>query len=189
MNDLIHQKISSIASGYINGEAKRVTLEHIAQSFIYDYEEFKVDFPEYNYRWYMIIKAEIIYETSDIISLSMYSESFTGGAHPNSSTSYFVIDALTKKQLAIMDIVSDTTKFKELLEKEFRKKKGMEEHQTFADIGYYINDGDFIINNNIGLTGESVIVHFNPYEIASYSEGATTLELSRENLDGILKIK
>ena len=189
LNDLIHQKIVAIASEYVGEDAPGGTLEHIAQLFIYDYEEFKVDFPEYNFGWYLNVKAEIIYETDHIISLSIIDEAFTGGAHPNSSTAYFVIDASTNKELSTTDIISDMAQFKKLLEEEFRKVKNMNENQSFADVGFYLNEDDFLINNNIGITEESVIVHFNPYEIAPYSEGATTLELNREMLDGILKIE
>ncbi|MCK5102784.1 MAG: DUF3298 and DUF4163 domain-containing protein [Cyclobacteriaceae bacterium] len=189
LNAFIYQKIRVIVSEYISEETENGTLEHIAQTFIHDYEAFKIDFPKYNFGWYVMVKAEIIYETDNIISLSMYREAFTGGAHPNSGTSFFVIDVLTNKELAITDIVSDTTQFKKLLENEFWKVKGMDENQSFADVGYYLNEGDFLLNNNIGLTDESVIVHFNPYEIAPYSEGATTLKLSREKLAGILKVK
>ncbi len=189
LNDLIQHKIGAIASEYVNEDAANGTLEHIAQVFIYDYEAFKVDFPEYNFGWYLIVKAEIIYETDRIISLSIYHEAFTGGAHPNSGTSYFVIDASTNKELATADIISDTAQFKKLLEEEFRKDKSMNENQSFADVGFYLNEDDFLINNNIGITEESIIGHFNPYEIAPYSEGATTLELNREKLDGMLKIE
>ncbi len=65
----------------------------------------------------------------------------------------------------------------------------MDDNQSFADVGYYVNDGDFILNNNISLIAGSVIGYFNPYEITPYSEGATTLELNREKLAGILKIE
>lgn len=189
LNDLINQKIEAIASEYVSEDALGGTLEHIAQLFIYDYESFIVDFPEYNFGWYLIVKAEIIYETDRIISLSIYHEAFTGGAHPNSGTSYFVIDVSTNKELATTDIISDMVQFKKLLEEEFRKVKSMNDNQSFADVGFYLNEDDFLINNNIGITPESVIVHFNPYEIAPYSEGATTLELNREMLDGMLKIE
>jgi hypothetical protein len=64
----------------------------------------------------------------------------------------------------------------------------MEEGQSFADAGFYINDGDFVLNDNIGITEDAVIVHFNAYEIAPYSLGPTTIELKREKIGKILKI-
>jgi hypothetical protein len=121
--------------------------------------------------------------------LRIDSEAFTGGAHPNSSTNFFVIDVNSYKDLGPSDIISDTTKFKEILEQEFRRQKGMGENETFADVGFYINEGDFLLNDNIGITDESIIVQFNPYEIAPYSAGATMLEINKDKLSGLLKVQ
>lgn len=189
LNLIISQKLKASASDYIREETLEGTLEHIAQTFIRDYESFRIDFPEYQFGWYVHLIAEIIYESSDIISFRVAAESFTGGAHPNSNVDYYVLDAHTSKMLKMKDIIGDTAQFKILLERAFRKEKGMEAQQSLADMGYFINDGDFLLNNNIGLTNNSVIVQFNPYEIAPYSEGATTLELSKEDLGSLLKIK
>ncbi len=72
---------------------------------------------------------------------------------------------------------------------DFRNIKGMSSGQSFADRGFYINDGDFLLNNNIGISEDKVMVHFNPYEIAPYSEGATTVEIDKSDLTEILKVK
>ena len=189
LKQIISKKLKASASDYIREETVEGTLEHIAQSFIHDYESFRIDFPEYQFGWYVHLIAEIIYESLDIISFRVAAESFTGGAHPNSSVNYFIVDAHTSKILKMQDIIGDTSQFKLLLEREFRSEKGMEAQQSFADMGYFINDRDFLLNNNIGLANNSVIVQFNPYEIAPYSEGATTLELSKEDLGNILRIK
>ena len=97
-----------------------------------------------------------------------------------------MFDKESKKELALADLISDTIQFKILLEQEFREQKGIGENLILADEGFYINDGDFLLNNNIGLTDYSVIVHFNPYEIAPYSLGATTLELNKKELGQLL---
>ncbi len=189
LNHVIVEKVKVVASDYFNENTPEVTLEQIAESFIKDFEEFKADNQDYEFGWYLELLAEVIHESEQVVSLRIYNESFTGGAHANSSTVYSVIDLKSMKELSLTEIISDTVKFKELLESEFRKVKGLGENQSFADIGYFIDDEDFILNSNIGLSDESVIVHFNPYEIAPYSEGATTLELNRSDLGAILMVK
>lgn len=189
LNKQIEQKIKAIVTGYFREDFIAGTLEHIAQEFIYDYEAFMVDFPTYEFGWYIIANAEITYESPGIVSLIIYSETFTGGAHPNSNTSYFVFDAKTNKELEINEIISDTTKFKLVVEKEFRKEKGLSDDQLLADAGFMLDDGNFQLPQNIGFTADSVIVHFNPYEIAPYSAGPTTLKISREALDDILSVE
>ncbi len=189
LNDFIHQKIEAVVSEYISEDNANETLVHNAQSFIDDYETFIVEYPEYKFGWFLNVKSEIIYNTEEIVSFSINRTAFTGGAHPNSSTSYFTIDTATLRELSLSDIIGDTLKLKKLLEQEFRNVKGIKENQSLADAGYYLNDGDFSLSNNIGITDESIIVHFNPYEIAPYSLGATTLELNRKTMGSIFNIK
>ena len=189
INEIISNKIKTIASDYFREDVIHDTFEYIAQSFIEDYKTFKTDFPDYQFGWYVVLASEITFESDQLFSFRIDSESFTGGAHPNSSTEFFVIEKRSGKELSTTDIISDTSQFKEMLEEEFRKEKGMNQEQSFADRGFYINDGDFLLNDNIGLTDTSVLVHFNPYEIAPYSEGATTLEISKKSIGNILKVE
>jgi hypothetical protein len=189
LNTILENKLKTIAADFVSEEAAGGTFEHIAQSFIKDFETFTLDYPEYNFGWYMKLNTEITYESASTISFRIDAESFTGGAHPNTSTSYFVVDAGNSRVLNIGDIIGDTARFKTLLEEAFRKEKGMEENQSYADIGYYIDDNEFLLSDNIGLSEDGVIVHFNPYEIAPYSEGATTIEIKKEVLGNLLKVE
>jgi hypothetical protein len=188
INKMLDDKIRLLASDYMKEGSQPSSLEEIAVAFVNDYETFKNDFSDYEFGWYLQIGSEVIYHTDRIISFRIDIGTFTGGAHPNSSTNYYVYDIQSKKELHTRDIISDTTQFKQILEEAFREQSGMEEGQTFADAGFYINDGDFVLNDNIGITEDAVIVHFNPYEIAPYSLGPTSIELKREKIGKIIKI-
>lgn len=189
LNDLISQKLTEAATQFFREEAINNSFEYMANMFIDDYISFHVDFPDYRIGWYVNILSEITYESDDVLSFHVDSESYTGGAHPNSGSSFFVFDKKSKKELAMADLISDTIQFKILLEREFRKQKDIGEGLKLADGGFYLDDGDFLLNNNIGLTDNSVIVHFNPYEIAPYSLGSTTLELDKKELGQLLLMK
>ncbi|NJN26030.1 MAG: DUF3298 and DUF4163 domain-containing protein [Cyclobacteriaceae bacterium] len=189
LNRLIASKIKSVGMDFFREEAADGSLEHMAQSFIKDFETFKIDFPTYQLGWYVEMKAEITYESEKVVSFRIDAESFTGGAHPNTIADFFVVDLQRNKVLTTSEIIADTSRFKQLLEISFRKQKGMNEDESYADIGYFINDEEFLLSDNIGLTESGVIVHFNPYEIAPYSEGATTIEVPEEKLEGMLKVK
>jgi hypothetical protein len=189
LNNAIKEKIMLIASDFMREGGQQTELSDIADAFVDDYEQFVAEYADYDLGWSLTINSEIIYHTATIISYRVDVASFTGGAHPNSSSDYFVMDAGTARELKMGDIISDTTQFKQILEAAFRKTKGMDTAQSFAEAGYYINDGDFILNDNIGLTDEYVIAHFNPYEIAPYSLGPTTIELDREQVRPIMKIE
>jgi hypothetical protein len=188
INTLLDDKIMLLASDYMKEGSEQSSLEDIAVAFVNDYETFKNDFSDYEFGWYLQIGSEVIYNTEKLISFRIDIGTFTGGAHPNSSSNYYIYDIQSKKELFTKDLISDTTQFKQILEQSFREQSGMEEGQSFADAGFYINDGDFILNDNIGITEDAIIVHFNPYEIAPYALGPTTIELEREKIGKILKI-
>jgi hypothetical protein len=189
LNEIISGKLRLTAADYFSQESLDGTFEHVAHSFIQDYQEFVNDFPGYRFGWYVKMLAEITYESEQLLSFRVDSESFTGGAHPNYSTEFYVINKNTRKSLTTGEIISDTSRFKKMLEAEFRRIKGMSSGQSFADRGFYINDGDFLLNNNIGISDDMVMVHFNPYEIAPYAEGATTIEINKSDLKELLKVK
>lgn len=188
LNEVIHQKLNEAVSSYFSEEAIGGSYEYMANLFIRDYNSFKIDFPDYGIGWYVRVFSEITYESQKILSFRIDAESFTGGAHPNSSSVFYVIDKWTNNTLSAPEIISDTTKFKRILEAAFRKQKGIDEGQSFADKGFYLEEGEFLLSNNIGITEEHVIVHFNPYEIAPYALGATTLELNKSELESMLKL-
>jgi hypothetical protein len=182
-------KMREISGKFNSEEAVSGSPEHMAQTFILDYEAFNRDFPDNRIGWYVNVKAEIVHESTDIITYRIDAEYFTGGAHQNSSTNYYVLDAKNGRALNLSDIVSDTVKFKNLVETAFRRTKGMEEGQSYADIGFYIDDEQFVLSRNIGVTDDGIVVHFNPYEIAPYSLGATSVEVKNDALGDLLKVK
>lgn len=189
LNNLILDKMLFLSADFMREGVQPKAITEVSDNFINDYAQFVREFENYSFGWYLKINTEIIYNAKNLVSYQVSIESFTGGAHQNSSMSFFVVDARTNRDLKMHDIISDTTQFKIILEETFRKTKGIEEGQSFADAGFYINDGDFILNNNIGISEDYVIVHFNPYEIAPYALGPSTIHLDRNKVKNLLKIE
>lgn len=188
LNNFISQEISTIVSGYFGEETSSRSPGEVAEMFIDDYKQFLLDYPDYRIGWYVEASSEVIYDSAGITSLRIDSEAYSGGAHPNANTTFLNLDKTRAKILGLMDIVRDTSKFKTALEKAYRRKKGLKNHERLEDAGYFFDEPNFVTNDNIGITKDSLLVQFNAYEIASYAEGPTTLSLSRASLAGILKI-
>ena len=190
LNNLILDYVHASLSAYVQtGDDGTKDVRLAVTEFLDDYRKFKNEFNDYNFGWYIQVQAEILYNQKGLFSLKVDSETFTGGAHPNTTSSLLIADANSASILTARDIISDTTAFKKSLEAAFRELKGLMPETTFADAGYYINDGDFILNDNIGMTSDKIIVHYNPYEIAPYSLGPTTIELDREKIKDLLASK
>jgi hypothetical protein len=188
-NTIILSKLALIAEDFGAEGATPMRIEELASGFIKDYENFINEFSETAIGWYLKIESNILQKSEKYLSFQIHIESFTGGAHPNSSTSYYIYDVKSSKELVLTDIVSDTVEFKNIIEKAFRSQAGIAENASLADAGYWIEDGDFYLNNNIGLTEDKIIIHFNPYEIAPYSMGPTTIELEKTAVANNLKLK
>jgi hypothetical protein len=154
-----------LASDYMKEGSQASSLEDIAVAFVNDYETFKNDFSDYELDG--ICKSApksfiILIESSpsELISELLPEEHIR---IPVRITMYMTFNQ--KRNFIHKDIISDTTQFKQILEQAVREQSGMEEGQTFADAGFYINDGDFVLNDNIGITEDAVIVHFNPMRL------------------------
>lgn len=187
INKVVNEKIKILAADYISEDANTESIADIANAFVNDYDNFKKDFPEYGFGWYLKVNTELMLDGAKYISFVIDIETFTGGAHPNTNTQYYILDPATGRELEVSDIISDTIQFKNALETAFRNSKNIPEDQHFADAGYYINDGDFVLNDNIGITEDHIVVHYNSYEIGPYSLGSTTLELNKEDLKDMLR--
>jgi len=188
LNDFIQKSIILIAADYVQDTLPE-SIESLANQFVDDYERFRNDYPEYNFGWYLDINSEIIHDDSAYVSFRIDSEAYTGGAHPNSNIRYYIVRPFDGQPLGLHDIIADTVRFKSRLEQAFRADKGLDDSQSLTEMGYFMEENGFTLTDNMGLTETELLVQFNPYEIAPYSLGPTTITLSRQELGDILKLR
>jgi hypothetical protein len=189
LNDVIIDAVQKLASNFMVEDNMNDDLQDMANAFVLDYSQFVHEFTDYKLGWYLIIESDVIYNSTSYVSMRIDIETFTGGAHPNTTTNYYVFNTHDNQPLTLSDIVSDTTLFKEQLEKAFRIQKGIDDTVSLADAGYNLYDDEMVLNENIGISENDVIVHFNPYEIAPYSMGPSTVRLDKNSIRDILKIE
>lgn len=168
-------------------DAKELSsLENLAQTFINDYESSAIEFPEYNIPWEAFVEGKITYESEKLISIQFDLALFTGGAHGYTSISYLNFDPETGRLLSNKDLYSkDFIKF---AEKRFRKKNGISEKESINSTGFFFEDDKFQLSKNIGFYPNKVVLRYNSYEIASYSEGDIQLEFKMEEVKKYFKI-
>ncbi|MDZ7605249.1 MAG: DUF4163 domain-containing protein [Cyclobacteriaceae bacterium] len=111
LNDIIQKSITLIAADYVQDTLPE-SIESLATGFVDDYERFRNDYPEYNFGWYLNINSEVILDDSAYVSFRIDSEAYTGGAHPNSRTQYYIVRPTDGQSLGLHDIVADTVRFK-----------------------------------------------------------------------------
>lgn len=151
------------------------------QDYLRDFSDFnEVDFPlTYNY----IYKFTVAFHNTKHVTLKNENYAYTGGAHGNYSTLYYVFNAENGKLLlSVNDLVRDTLKLQEIAKQQFYKLKNIDSNKPINDQGYWFEKKKFSLNNNFGLLKDTLIFTYNPYEITNYAEGQTELKIPMDLL-------
>jgi hypothetical protein len=149
-------------------------------NYLRDFSDFiEADFPlTYNY----IYKFNVAFQNTKYVTLKNENYAYTGGAHGNYSTLYYVFNAENGKLLSVNDLVSDTLKLQEIAKQQFYKLKNIDDNKPINDQGYWFEKKSFSLNNNFGLLKDTLIFTYNPYEITNYAEGQTELKIPMDLL-------
>ncbi|MCB7482029.1 DUF3298 and DUF4163 domain-containing protein [Christiangramia sediminis] len=161
--------------------------EELAETFIQNYKETAQEFPEYELPWEATINGKVAYSNPKIISLKFNTDIFTGGAHGYRSTRYLNFNAENGKLLHTEDIFS--SEFIDYVEKDFRKKQNIPSNENINSTGMFFENDEFHLPQNIGLTEEKVILHYNAYEIAPYAAGNFIMTYSKSEIKQFLNLK
>jgi len=110
----------------------------------------------------------------------------TGGAHPNSTSGYFILDNKSGTLLTNDDIIDADAKFKEMVLTGIKEQHDLKPDQDISEAGFFVTDSEFELNNNIGVRNDSLFMTYVPYEIAPYVMGYTYLTFSQSDLKGVI---
>ncbi len=132
------------------------------------------------------ISAE--YNDHGILSLGIHCFSFTGGAHPSHGPLFFNFDLYSGDTLTLDDIFSEhaMTELNLMGEDKFRAMYSIPLEESINDQGFWFEDDRFSLNNNFYLTPEGLYFLYNPYEIACYANGYTTLEFKWNEIKDLI---
>ncbi|MCM4159107.1 DUF3298 and DUF4163 domain-containing protein [Antarcticibacterium flavum] len=162
------------------------SLEALSQNFIDNYEASAKEFPEYNIPWEASVAGRILTNSPELISMEFKLAIFTGGAHGFTSTSYLNFNPETGETYETSELF--TSEFNEYAERLFREKNDIPQDQPINSTGYFFEGDSFSLPQNIGFYRNRIILRYNAYEVASYSEGGIQLEIPKEQAEEYLKI-
>jgi hypothetical protein len=83
-------------------------------------------------------------------------------------------------------LFKDPGAFLEFAEASFRRQYSIPEDAPINSTGFMFEDNLFRLPRNIGFENEGIVLHYNPYEAASYADGALVLEFPMEQVGGFL---
>ena len=163
-----------------------ISLNDAIKKFDSIYIAFKDDFEENSLIWEALIDGEVTYQSPEITCIAINSYLNTGGAHGNMNISFLNFNSQTGKNLQLEDYIKNHKDFLKLAETYFNLE--IEEESNKDSFNDYFFGDSFHLPENIGFSDEGIILLYNNYEIAPYSEGITEFTIPFEEVLKYIKI-
>lgn len=177
------QSISPFAE---SPEQVSLNLEEAAATFIGEYQYFISEEPEYEIGWALETNGQVLHQSPKYISIELSNYSFTGGAHPNSYTTYLNFDAKTGAKVDPIELVADVKRLMQLAEARFKAAREMPADANLIEEGFFW-DGAFVLPQNVAIVENGLQFYYNPYEVAAYVMGPTEFIVTFEEMGDIWK--
>lgn len=128
----------------------------------------------------------IQWNKNDLLSFTMISSQWFGGAHPSYEQLSYTYDLRTGKRLSVTDLLNLSEKeIKTYIAMAFNKEAAKHPEIYFEDEIKALLDTKF--NYRFYLGNDGFVFYFNPYEIAPYAAGVVHVTLSYEDSKNYIK--
>lgn len=154
------------------------TIEEGIDVFNDEYNRFNANFPESTQVWEAQIDGEIMYQSPELISISLTSYLNTGAAHGNLTIAFLNFDAKTGTLIKNSDLFKNREDFHILANRYFEN--------SIEDKDILFDPQSFKLPENIGFNDEGAVLLYNAYEITPYSEGIIEFSIPFKNINSFL---
>ncbi|MBR9845048.1 MAG: DUF3298 and DUF4163 domain-containing protein [Algicola sp.] len=188
VSELINTTIENYIVGQTNFSEDSLThlsIKDAIKRFNAEFNSFKSDFPESSQKWEAFIDGEVTYRSPEVISIAINSYLDTGGAHGNTNVRFFNFHPQTGKLYSKAELISNVKNLSELIEAKLMNEVTSGSNQPMEDFFF---GKDFQLPETLGYSDEGLIVLYNPYEIASYSQGIIEFTIPYSEISSFLNI-
>jgi hypothetical protein len=126
------------------------------------------------FTYYLNLKNKIVYNNNNLLSFTVETENYEGGAHGSHGIYGYVIDLNTGELLTEEAFAGNNFKknLSSVLVQKIVSAKGLDDVKQLENIGY--NQIENIVpNGNFTIDDKGITYYFNEYDIASYFVGIT----------------
>ncbi len=189
-NKIIKETIeTTLSEDYVIEASGSESITELEDLFIQSHGEYVKNFPEASTPWSLSLVIQISYTSPEFVSLTMRTDTYTGGAHPNSRVDYINLLKGKSKPLPLNGLIKDTKEFSPLAEKYFRKHHNIADGEPLSRYDFTFEDDEFAIAESVGFNNQGLILYYNNYEIAAYARGSTELIIPWDEVKDFLKIQ
>ncbi|MEP1487933.1 MAG: DUF4163 domain-containing protein [Algibacter sp.] len=176
--------IKNVSTALQIGSPENKNLKSIEESvvdFTNEFNNFKKEFPENKQQWEAQLDGEILFQSTEIITIAITSYVNTGGAHGSLNISLLNFNAESGEEIENSNLFNDIKDFKNIAKPYFEKET---EDKDLLDASE-----DFKLPTNIGYNDEGVILIYNTYEVAPYSSGIIEFMIPFKKVNSCLVFK
>lgn len=179
INTILEEEVSRSLNTYDDDNTDLRTITENINSFNKQFEIFKSDFPESKQVWEAQIDGELLFQSNEILSISITSYINTGGAHGNLNITLLNFNAETGDLIPSKALFNDLETLKKVARPYFLKSIENKEVPNNKIQG-------FTLPKNMALNEDGVILLYNTYEIAPYSTGIIEFTVPFEDINSLL---
>jgi hypothetical protein len=189
-NSVWNEQVKQLILNSETEKSNYTTYDEYLNAFINASVEANAEEEEYPRSWSqdITVRVETQFAGTQTLSLSLFSDSYTGGAHPNSSLIYVNYDVFSRKIIKLSDLINPVmmARLTYMASSIFRKQEGLSPTQSLEN--YFFENQKFTLNTNFLITKKGLLFYYNSYEIRSYAEGPMELLVPYTAISGLLKI-
>ncbi|WGK65969.1 DUF3298 and DUF4163 domain-containing protein [Croceiramulus getboli] len=183
--DKINQELSNLIVEFLSYDsiipASR-SIEEAASQFAEEYQAFKTDFPESTITYEAETSSSVIYDDAKLLCVAFDAYAYTGGAHGYGYRQCITFEISTGKVLSLGDFFTDLEQVTAFAKAEFLKKNGFSKDTPLSETGFWFDEEQFYLPENVAVHADSLVFTYNQYEIASYADGPQTLSIAIADL-------
>ncbi len=193
INDTLRSRIVCNLTGWLDSLSlaqhpqAQTDLKIAANVLAADYHQLQQEVGMMGGCWEIDIKSDTVFTNPKTLTVALETYAYTGGAHPNTYRTLLSFDRHTGQPLHLTDFVSDTTALLPIVEQAFREKQGIQPTRSLEEEGYFLQNGQFFLPQNIAAGRTGLIFYYNSYEIAAYALGPIEVVVPYEQLAVLLK--
>ncbi len=179
---------AAAATLHIDENEPPETIEEAIKKFNISYQEMKKEFPEEIIPYEASINCDLSFQNQEILSVSIDSYIFTGGAHGSENSKFITLDLKIGKVIDNNSLFKDYSQFVSFAEDVFRKTNDIPKNQSINSTGFFFENDTFSLPSSIGIMDSNVILFYNSYEISSYADGPVELILNKKEVSKFFRI-
>lgn len=162
-----------------------ISLDSVASLLVEQYQVQLEEMGDYAQAWEVQVNANMLFQTPKLTAIEMDFISNVGGVAGLKIKQLMNFDLKSGKLISLEALIANPAQLLTLAEEKFREVHDLSVDKNLNEAGFFW-DKDFTLTQNFALTAEGLYFHYNPYEVASFSEGSTNFTIPYEALEEIL---